>query len=195
MMKSPKNGVLRIKRKNGTITKKVYRNGYLQMTYFRCPISLTFRSKMVNDANQDLCGGWYRFADENKELVRRLREGLKPMISMPGDDKLELDTLAKQLKKEGYAVKRYRSDWGMEFLDACHKGKLSDLFDMERLIYDYSINVAPELGEEIRCMSNTRIEKYLGNFKWDDLGWLTGLILGYPIENTISIIYGGSDPL
>ena len=41
--------------------------------------------------------------------------------------------------------------------------------------------------EERECRKDLIYLSIAKKGKWDDLGWITGLILGYPIENTISL--------
>ena len=73
------NGVKTIEHKNWN-TKKFYTiSGHLAATYFKCPRNLRFKSKMVNDENQHLCGGWKYFEDENQTILERTINGLKPM--------------------------------------------------------------------------------------------------------------------
>jgi hypothetical protein len=85
------------------------------------------------------------------------------------------------------ASKIYINSVGNKFIDICCRGKLDELFDLDTLATDYS-KFVPYIVGEILSYKNVQLESFLGD-KWDDQGWLTGLILGYPIENTISRIY------
>jgi len=169
-------------------TKKVYdKSGkYLVITYFRCPKHLLFKNKMVNDTNQNLCGGWAYFKDNNAEIWKRVKKGLKPMGTLHFWAKNEAEALAmfKDIKKEGkkFHSQYEKSDDRITILVSV-RGKMKDLFDLDSLIQDYA-NIDIDLDEEIRAVANMEINKFFEN--WDNEIWLTGLILGYPIENTMA---------
>ena len=153
--------VVRIKQKDGSVTKQIYNEGFRRATYW----------------------------DKDGESLRRVLKGLKPFGTVSHGEKKTLDQMARKLKKKGFAMRRLKTKNG-ECLEVCRKGKLSDLFDMEALARDYEIHVSPRVAKEIRKSSNLRLESFLGN-KWDGKLWLTGLILGYPVENTMSLCYIG----
>jgi len=54
---SARQGVL-VREHNHWNTKTVYNNGHVMRIYRRQPKAIRFRSPMVNDFNQHLCGGW-----------------------------------------------------------------------------------------------------------------------------------------
>lgn len=162
---------------------------------------------MVNDFNQDLCGGWFRddIEDEDGLIAERVANGLKPLGNLGVWDSTsnaasKLDAIANQLEGKGLRTKRYvwTSSLGgqpMHLLDCCQPGTLGELFDLDSLAYDYdNFLPAEHLGEEIRRHASVRLDSFLGD-KWDDLRWLTGLMLGYPIENTMSRCYGHVKPI
>ena len=84
-----KHGVFVTSQDETANTKEVWNRGYRMMQYRRQPKALRFKHRMVNDANQDLAGGWAmktpRFTSEytghsqNNEILRRVAKGLKPL--------------------------------------------------------------------------------------------------------------------
>lgn len=187
-------------------SKTVWNRGHRMITYRKQPLRIRFKSRMVNDANQHLCGGWFMdgaTGDKiNREIERRLIAGRKPLGIMVfweeagyggGDD--EAEACVKRLKAAGLAVKT-SNEWrsGMRTVEACHDIRVGEIGDMGALIKDYIESGAiPEgsidsLCKEFTIHSSRKLKSFLGD-KWDIEDcpqWLTGLILGYPIENTIS---------
>ena len=49
---------IHIKKHKHWNTKTIYNNGHVMRIYRRQPKMIRFRSPMVNDFNQHLCGGW-----------------------------------------------------------------------------------------------------------------------------------------
>lgn len=61
-------------------TKTIYNNGYVMRIYRHQPKIVRFRSPMVNDFNQHLCGGWHMsdIKDEHEAALQQLMAGRKP---------------------------------------------------------------------------------------------------------------------
>jgi hypothetical protein len=181
--------------KSGLVKKYVYASGHLQTIYTGCPnpVELSFRSPMVNDDNQDLCGGWRRsdIVDEEQLILTRVLEGKKPLGNLSSWGKLAVEI--PEEKKE-VAFRRFtrtfnNSKTSVDCLDVCRRGTLGELFDLESLATDYGRFLPHfKLGEEIQKSASIEMQSFLGD-KWDNHFWLTGLILGYPIENTMSRYY------
>jgi hypothetical protein len=174
---------------NNTITKKVMNNGYCMRTYKNCPTSLKFKSEMVNDLNQDFCGGWTLGDVSDKELIRRVINGLKPMGVIYGKEpKLS------NLKHENFGYCSLdisdiysQNEHGYNYFAFGQKGSLFELFDLESLKQDY-LDTGIDISEEVDSVKDKQLSYFFD--KWDtpeNYLWCTGLILGYPIENTISI--------
>lgn len=180
-------------------TKKYYTfSGFLARTYRRVPKRVRFKSKMVNDANQHLCGGWtfFGYDNESDEIERRLIAGRKPLGSMADWSKDKADERAKRLKAAGLVAKVSRNKHikGLWNVEACQDIRVRDIGDLGLLIGDYTSSVpafTPEFNAEFVKHGSRRLASFLGG-RWD-IGdcppWLTGLILGYPIENTISLYF------
>lgn len=169
-------------------TKKVYgKSGqFLMITYFRCPKHLLFKNKMVNDDNQHLCGGWGYFKDNNAEIWKRVKKGLKPMGTLHfwAEDEAKALAMFKEIKKEGkkfHSLYKKRKDRITILVSV--RGKMKDLFDLDSLIKDYA-NIDIDIEEDVQAVANMEINKFFED--WDNNDWLTGLILGYPIENTMA---------
>jgi len=183
-------------------TKTVWNRGYRMITYRRQPRRIRFKSKMVNDKNQHLCGGW-GFAgleDNNLWIERQLIAGRKPLGIMCfwADDSAGLERMnadkargcAARLRSAGLVVKTSnRGD--MIDVEACQMLRVGDIGDLGDLICDYveaGIYDGDDLCREINLNSDKMLKSFLGR-RWDTEHnplWLTGLILGYPVENTIS---------
>lgn len=180
-------------------TKRYYTvAGYLARIYRRVPKRVRFKSRMVNDANQHLCGGWTYFGYENDsdEIERRLIAGRKPMGSMCDWSKAAADDRAKRLRAAGLVAKVSRNAHikGLWNIEACHDIRVRDIGDLGALIGDYTASVpafTPEFNAEFLKHGSRKLSSFLGG-RWDIENcplWLTGLVLGYPIENTISLYF------
>jgi hypothetical protein len=186
-------------------TKKYYtRSGHLARIYRRVPQRVKFKSKMVNDANQHLCGGWTYFDNDSNEIERRLVSGRKPLGSMADWSKDAADARARRLRDAGLvaAVGRNKFIDGLWNVEACHDIKLGEIGNIEELLLDYGTSLpvviryprttSTEFGQIRGALENceTSSLKSFLNGAWEL--WpacVTGLLLGYPVENTISL-YG-----
>jgi len=171
-------------------TKKVYSYGHLQITYGHCPKRILFKSKMVNDDNQHLCGGWIYFDDDNQEIWKRIRQGLKPFghIVFWSEQRDFALGMFKEMKKQ---KSRFHLQWiekGKRIeISIAVKGKMKDVFDLDSLVKDYASS-GIFIEKEVKSIANKQLKRFFAD--WDNREWLTGLILGYPIENTISLMRG-----
>jgi hypothetical protein len=107
------------------------------------PADLRFQSPMVNDYNQDLCGGWTRddIEDENAVIAERLANSLKPFgnlaeLDLTPNAASELDAIACQLQEKGVRTRRYIRKLPscallVQNLDCCQPGTFGELFDLE----------------------------------------------------------------
>jgi hypothetical protein len=180
-------------------TKTIWNRGHRMVTYRKQPLRVWFRSKMVNDKNQHLCGGWFYKGLENTNLwiERQLIAGRKPLGAMVfwNDEADEAEACADRLRAAGLVVRVGRSfNAGQTIVEACHDIRVGDIGDMGDLICDYctaGIYDGDELCQQMNLYCGRKLKTFLGK-KWDSPPcppWLTGLILGYPVENTISIYH------
>lgn len=161
-------------------------------TYRRVPKNLLFSSDMHSNENQDLCGGWGRppwDAELQQVILRRKPFG---WICEPDDRSQHIAERAEAAGlhlniSEPRASGHYAGYRDFEF---CQRGHLVDLFDLNALARDY-VRELPGvvLPAEICAHAHNEMTCYFHN-QWDSPPqplWLTGLILGYPLENTIAV--------
>jgi len=176
-------------------TKKYYtRSGHLARIYRRVPQRVKFKSKMVNDGNQHLCGGWSYFDSDSDEIERRLVSGRKPLGSMADWSKPAAEARAKRLRDAGLVATVGRNKFidGLWNVEACQDITVGEIGSLEDLLLDYGTAMPAMFGVirgALEVCENARLASFL-NGKWESAHpCVTGLILGYPIENTISL-YG-----
>ena len=194
--KKKQDGVVFKKRRSGKIDKEIYTFGYLQRRYKDIPQNLKFKSPMVNDINQDLCGGWFTEEWPTPKaiyyaIVSRIIAGQKPLGEIFVDTEDELMTIEKiaTRHKLNFTVK-YRKSWDDCQVRISRKGKLKDLFDMDSLCNDYAKNNLIWCVQELTGYADADMITFHDEeeFTFDNHYPLTGLILGYPVENTIVFI-------
>jgi len=168
-------------------TKTVYNNGHVMWIYRRQPKEILFRSTMINDLNQHLCGGWFlpEIPDTTQTTIDQLIGGRKPFGSMAAESRI--DFLEQQLNRAGLHTQKQAAS----YLVACHDIRVCDIGNLESLKEDYKACLGAEYKLVLTQMdefANVPLQKFFGGWDSPPLPlWLTGLILGYPIENTISI--------
>lgn len=180
-------------------TKTVYNNGHVMRIYRFQPKVIRFQSPMVNDFNQHLCGGWSLsdIKDENDATVHQLLTGKKPFAcitywhnqreaALKAQRTLESAGLVTDLRRRSMVGHQFDQVWDVL---ACHDIRVQDIGDLRALRDDYA-NVF-EIGaetEEVMPFASRALSSFFDGWDSPPLPlWLTGLILGYPVENTISI--------
>lgn len=160
--------------------------------YKNIPMNLKFKHKMVNDHNQHLCGGWTVLKYEPFAETDRVAQGLKPVGISHSRDTEAVMKKALEYTLKGLLVSFNRTRKGpfkgMYDITVSVTGKLKDYFDMDTLAEDYERNGLR--GDRIRKYKNVNFSEFhYGKFdsKYHSPE-ITGLILGYPIENTISLL-------
>lgn len=169
-------------------TKKIMSGDNNLRIYRKVPKNIKFKSKMVNDENQHFCGGWSVPGKDlsDKALLNRVIQDKKPFGFLTYDDSSEFDYYMDKIKKAKLDYFTGKNKHGFNFIEFAHKGTLESLFDLKTLKQDYMDN-------NIAINTNEYASKKLSDFfsmNWDietNPMWVTGLILGYPIENTISL--------
>jgi hypothetical protein len=205
LKKPPKKQGVYITSANGTNTKEIWNRGYRMMQYRQQPKTLRFKHRMVNDANQDLCGGWCMmpprktasvyarkgYTADSDEVLRRVAKGLKPLgIAHAIKDRAVADRLADDLTKKGLDVRILDDGFGGWNIAAAQPKTLRDLFDLDALTDDYVAN-GIDIRSQVPQYANRRLISFAKDY--DDVApWVTGLILGFPIENTISLYRGAT---
>lgn len=180
-----KHGIYITEHKNWS-TKKIFNKGYLMHTYHHQPKKIYFKSPMVNDINQHYCGGWFMedVKYDNMSLVKRVLYGYKPMADLLYPEHEE-NMKIRKICKDNYL---WWYDDGKNFMIS-RKGQILDLFDIAALYRDYC-----EAGITIELIDiyEKGFQDFMGdNWDFQDNNntdpWITGLLMGYPIENTISL--------
>lgn len=193
-----RHGVIVARGKTANV-KTIWNRGHRMVTYRGQPKRIRFKSPMVNDKNQHLCGGWFMAGMENTnaEIERQLIAGRKPfgvMVFWEEDESIARDCI-KRLKAAGLTVKRSRG-WrsGQVVVQACQDMLVGEIGDMAKLFSDYVLaGVIDEgvMNRQLETYQNKPLKHFFDRWDIEDCPpWLTGLLLGYPVENTISIYKG-----
>jgi len=159
-------------------------------------IKVNYEDKMTNDENQDLCGGWRIIDNIPFEETHRVMQGLKPVGISHSWNKNKVDQKIQEYEEKGFLVSRLdrlkhgSKDETLYGLTVSPKGKLSDYFNFKVLIDDYIKNGLGYDAKKLKEYENVNFEAFHnGKFDKEDHPFcVVGLILGYPIENTISIL-------
>lgn len=175
-------------------TKTIYNNGYVMRIYRHQPKIVRFRSPMVNDFNQHLCGGWHMsdIKDEHEAALQQLMAGRKPFAcitfwpiqeaaALAAHERLDAAGLVTDLRKRPF--QGYQIDHVWDLL-AWRDIRVQDIGDLRALSEDYADLIAVDVWPYADRALSTFFDG------WDSPPlplWLTGLILGYPVENTISL--------
>lgn len=169
----------------------------------------TFSSRMVHAANQDdldgsFSGKIHDMESANKEILSRVASGTKPFGSIGhvesySDHVKQLHKLAKKQKHLQVGPIESGNIEGSTTFTVSVRGTLGDHFDMDALAGVYGRNGLPEVAVAIRNAKGKTFKSYHGEGNWD-IGegsednpvqpWETGLILGFPVENTLKRVYG-----
>jgi hypothetical protein len=177
------------------------------MTSYKYPaIDTKFKSKLVNYENLHLCGGWSFEGFKQDDCIYRVLFGLKPMGALFKEDKEIIQRIVSGIDEEYLGIKykiiknagcnkKYK-----ELLVAVDS-TFDNLFDMNSLILDYTAyfsfaNFPYTFIQGIVMYLISLKDKSLSDFFDYDYAnpespldlITTGLILGYPIETTASII-------
>lgn len=180
-------------------TKTIYNNGHVMRVYRHQPKTIRFRSPMVNDFNQHLCGGWSMadIKDEREATVEQLLTGRKPfacitywhnqwVAALEVQRRLDEGGLLTDLRQREW--QGWNSDHVWDLL-ACQDMQVRDIGDLHALRDDYAEIFQMGLEkDEINAFANLALSTFFDGWDAPPLPlWLTGLILGYPVENTISL--------
>ena len=166
------------------------KHGCVLMEYPDIPKNIEFKHQAINDYNQHLCGAWTVYNHYDFEEVDRVVAGLKPLGWCGTRNLVELKKRIKDNRDKGYLVSVIKNKFikGVYNITISPSCKLKDYFDMDVLANDYARNGLStkniELYKEVN-FSAFHYDKF--NVKYHPIE-IVGLILGYPIENTISLM-------
>jgi hypothetical protein len=179
-------------------TKTVYNEGHVVRIYRRQPKTIRFQSPMVNDFNQHLCDGWHLsdIEDVNDATIQQLVTGRKPFACVTYPDheettardamrRLEAAGLVAEMRERGVEISGDRHVWDVL---VCHDLRVRDIGDLRALGEDYAEALDLDVEPGILLFADRALSSFFDDWDTPPLPlWLTGLILGYPVENTVSI--------
>lgn len=195
-------GVYEVKQQ-GMMKKKYFINNGHKMSVYEYPdIERSFSSPMVNDYNLHLCGGWaWKDIDLTQEIIDRVITGLKPVGFTYTTGKRGKEWLLEQegiAQQAGCLTYIFNED---KCLGIAYPHKCCEIFDLDALESDY-MKYAEVLGgdhrfddveEALDILSFYNFIDFFEEFAAGDPTLdrefiIAGLLLGYPIESTVSII-------
>jgi hypothetical protein len=163
-------------------------NGSLMRKYQYPNIRTEFKSENVNDFNLHFCGEWnWPDVDHKYGLIDRVRRNLKPMGHIVCETRGGLNKLKHTIKYLKLNITTQEKVLGF-----CQQGTLKDLFDLGPLQKDY-FNYLGHEAIDIRKIEDKTLDECITSFDYDNPTneeelIITGLVFGYPIESTVSII-------
>jgi hypothetical protein len=170
---------------------KVHNNGYNLRTY-RFNNVECFESPYISWQNLDQCGGW---ATDSKYLHTAVHDRKKLLASIVHHNDVHFE------RRPEVVILTQKYGWleNHSYTYICSKGTLSDFYDLDEVIEHYS-----RLGIDFTVDEVFEIEEYMdmdiwmfatekAPFNFHDACTkvqlvVTGLLLGYPLESTASII-------
>ncbi len=176
-------------------------NGYLLAKYKYPKIESTFESPMLNLFNLHLCGGWF-WPNMNKteEILNRVVIGLKPMGDIV-DKNHNIKTISQIAEKEGLVYNITPHSWeSHENIRFCRDIRFDELFNLKALFSDYCryfLTIFKKTDGEyqkfLARIMNHRLSDFLdfgiSTPRIDSDVIITGLILGYPVWSTVSVMW------
>ncbi len=178
-------------------------NGHLLAKYKYPKIESTFESPMLNAFNLHLCGGWFwPNVNNDEEILNRVIKGLKPMGDIV-DKKHNIKKILQIAEKEGLTCLISPHSWeNYENIKFCRDSRFDELFNVEALFSDYCkyfLSIFRKTDGEYQKfrakITNHRLSDFLdfdiSTPRIDSDIIITGLILGYPVWSTISVMWMG----
>lgn len=190
-----------IRKYKHTTDKLFINNGHLMRVYKYPNIDCKFSSPKINDYNLHLCGGWSFKKTNEKETIERVIKSLKPMGFFVTTEVKKWESVCKKSKLSYSIVPNHIPTEKHFDIGISCKGTFGENFDLQNLMLDYmayseKVKIplpAEEIGAYILSLKDVQISSYLtsdyANPNTDQELIVTGLILGYPIETTVSIMW------
>jgi hypothetical protein len=179
--------------------------GYAWARYTGIPKLPVPRHRMVNDINQDLCGGWFRFLGYEDGLTldsavtaHRLLNGLKPAGSLDGPE-WAVEEWEQTFRRRGFWVGEetyFGGEPGGRSIAVALSGTFDEVFGAK---YVAAVTDYYSRGGRGVCVAASDLEAFRRpDWKLSDLfacDWangdpslaVVGLTLGYPVENTAAL--------
>ena len=157
-------------------------------TYYHCPKWTPLDTPLVNLENQHLCGGWSYYVDDNATGLARVSERQKPAFEAGFTSTQERDAFV----AENLASKLIFRPWKVAdhfFVSICYDETLAEAFGLEELkeLHDWYA----DLGHKTQILEYAQRRLIDWHEEWTDDHTepaLKGLVLGYPIEVTVSML-------
>jgi hypothetical protein len=198
MPNDKKQGVYIRQHKNWN-TKTIYNNGRVMRIYRHQPKTILFSSPMVSDFNQNLCGGW-TMPERNSyiDTYQQMFKMEKPfaVLHYDAEDRSLAAEMQELVEEAGMlaTVQKVIAPWcqgGYRWdILACQDMTVGEIGDFDDLVFDYIDTGLSDIST-MRQYSDMHLSEFFEK-GWDIPEiplWLTGLILGYPVENTISLYW------
>jgi len=195
-----KHGIYIRKYKN-TTDKLFINNGNLMRLYKYPNINRRFSSPKINDYNLHLCGGWTFTNIKEEEVITRVIDGFKPMGFFITDKIKKWKNICEKSGLSYLIEPNHIPTEDYYNIGISSKGTFDENFNLQNLIIDYTnyskqtktLLPTKKIENFILSLKNIEIESYLtfdyANPTCDQDIIVTGLILGYPIETTVSIMW------
>lgn len=178
--------------------KFIFNNGVALRRFTYPKVNYTFSNTMVNNDNQYFCNGFSIDGLDlsNDALYKRVIFGLKPMCCITEKSKEKIDIYIEKLDLNKFSY-TYSTIYMQSSQEPCYnliiarKGKIGELFDLDALGEDYfesKILINTEMFED-KTIKDLFPGFISHEIDLSDNLWLTDLLLGYPVENTISKYY------
>jgi len=179
--------------------KSFFTKGYHQSTYCYNDIELPFKSYMLRWENLNFCGGWGMEGFNDKKLIKAVIKRKKPFgigLFKSGKD---VEDIIQMVEESGlpYSVEINKNCNGYENVSVCQHGTIGELFDLKSFIESYKIlleGVNDDINYEyFENLRDVELKMFLKDWEYynprnDTELARTGLLLGYPIESTASLI-------
>lgn len=193
-----------IRQYKNTTNKLFINDGHLMRLYKYPNIKRKFFSPKINDYNLHLCGGWAFRGINGEEAIIRVITNLKPMGFFITTAVKKWEAICKKSELP-YIITPNHIPTEKHFnIGISCSGTFGDNFDLQNLAIDYvthankvktplSAEKIEKIENFISSLKNTAIASYLTSdyanpYSTEEL-IITGLILGYPIETTVSILW------
>jgi hypothetical protein len=183
----------RVNVRSGDYNHRIYRFNNTHGTEFESPY--------VSWENLNCCNGWQY---EEEYLKTAVQENKKICAGISFDNKEELNDYIENLDREKYDYIDVSWDNGLyrfHLIDLVRKGSLSDYYDLKEVFKFYKL-----MGLDWDYVDSDRFDEFFQadlfdlingdkDYKYSDIDKdlaetiITGLLLGYPLETTASIIF------
>lgn len=102
-------------------------------------------------------------------------------------------------RHDNFVCKEYMNSWGMSMLGVCVRGRLiCSIADLSQIAHFYEQAGLVEVSRNVNessALAESPISDWLSNFDVEEnggRGWLTGLLLGYPLWTTVARYHTGA---